>query len=76
MDSKRDKALSRLTPIEAIRAFLAGEFGIGDETAIVAAIRRDPRVTLTEDEVLEVLGDALEEGVDAETCLARLMAFG
>ena len=76
MNPKRHDALSRLAPIDAIHAFLAGDFGIGDETAIMTAIRRDPRVTLSNEEILDVLDGALEDGVNAETCLARLMAFG
>ncbi len=60
------------TPINAVTAWLDGDFGIGDEAARIAAIRNDPEVTLSDDEITDVILDAMEEGLDARTCLERL----
>lgn len=75
MNPERYEALRKLAPLDAARAFLEGAFGLGEEWAIVDAIRRDPRVTLDDEEILDVLEGAMEDEVDAETCMARLMAF-
>ena len=60
------------TPINAVTAWLDGDFGIGDEAAMIAVIRNDPKVTLSDDEITDVILDAMEEGLDARTCLERL----
>ena len=51
----RQARLAQLAPVDAARALLDGDFGIGDEPAICFALRRDPRVTLDDDAILDVL---------------------
>ena len=47
--------MKALTPIDAVRAWLDGDFGIGDEAAFVAAIRRDTRVSGSDDDIIDAV---------------------
>ena len=47
-NQERFEALRALTPIDAVQAWLDGDFGIEDQPALIAAIRKDPRVSLSE----------------------------
>ena len=71
-NKERFERLRALTPIDAVRAWLDGDFGIGDEPAMIAAIRRDTRVTLSDDDITDAVCDAMDEGLDASACLERL----
>ena len=71
-DRQRFEALRALSPIEAVRAWLDGEFSIGDEPALIEAIRKDTRVSLSDDDIIDAVLDAMDEGLDAESCLVRL----
>ena len=72
MNVERYESLRKLTPAEAVQAWLDGDFGIDDESAMIEAIRKDSRVTLSDEEIIDVVGEAIDEGLDAEQCLARL----
>lgn len=61
----RQARLAQLPPAEAARALLEGDFGFGDEPAICFALRRDPRVTLDDDAILDVFWALLDE-IDAD----------
>jgi hypothetical protein len=43
-DKKRFENLRSLSPVDAVRAWLDGDFGMGDEPALISAIRRDSRI--------------------------------
>ena len=61
-----------LSPMAAVQAWLDGEFGIGDEPALIASIRKDTGVTLSEDGIIDAMCDAIDDGLDAPACLERL----
>ena len=71
-NKERFERLRALTAIDSVRAWLGGDFGIGDEPAMIAAIRKDPRVTLSDDEIADAICAAMDEDLDAEACLQRL----
>jgi hypothetical protein len=71
-NKERFERLRRLTPIEAVQVWLAGEFGIGDEPALISAIRKDGGVGCSDEEIIEKMGDAMDEDLDAASCLLRL----
>jgi len=72
-DQKRFESLRKLAPVEAVKAWLEGSFGIGDEAALIEAIRKDNRVTRSDDEIIDFMADAmLEDASDAQHCLDRL----
>lgn len=71
-NSERSERLRALTPIEAVRAWLGGEFGIGDEPAMIAAIQKDARISRSDDEIADMICEAMDEELDAEACLERL----
>jgi len=71
-NKERFERLRALTPIDAVRAWLDGDFGIDDEPAMLAAIRRDARVAGSDDDITDAICDAMDEGLDASACLERL----
>ena len=75
-DKKRFERLSVLSPVDAVRAWLDGDFGIGDEPALISAIRRDPRIKISDDAIEEVLMNAIDDDLDSEACLKRLADRG
>ncbi|WP_420455888.1 hypothetical protein [Rubrivirga sp.] len=83
-DPARHARLAQLSPTDAARALLEGDFTIGDEPPLFFAIRRDERVTLDDDGIMDVFMDVLDEfgdedgfpsdHVDPEAFLDRLAA--
>jgi hypothetical protein len=71
-NKERSARLLALAPIDAVQAWLDGAFGIGDEPAMIAAIRMDARVVMSDHDIIDVMGDAMDENLDASTCLGRL----
>ena len=74
MNPKHFEVLRKLTPVAAVKAWMEGDFGIGDEAALIEAIRKDKRITRSDDEIIDFMADALmeEEASDAQQCLDRL----
>jgi hypothetical protein len=70
----RMEKLKKLSPFEAIQAWLDGDFGMDEEPALIFAIRKDDRITLSDDDIVEVILDAMEDNCDAATCLESLAA--
>ena len=58
--------------MDAVQAWLNGEFGIDEEPALIEAIRRDPRVIGSDDEIIDTFCAALDEGWDAQQTFERL----
>ncbi len=75
-NSKRFEDLRKLTPVAAAKAWLEGDFGVGDEAALIEAIRKDKRITRSDDEIIDFMTDALleDEAGEAQHCLDRLAA--
>ena len=71
-NKERFQKLRTLSPIAAVQAWLDGEFGIGDEPALIFSIRKDTRITISDEEITDAMSDAMEESVDAVACLERL----
>jgi hypothetical protein len=59
MDKERFEQLRNLSPVEAARAWLDGDFGIGDEPALIEAIRKDKRIKLSDDEIIDFFTEAM-----------------
>ena len=72
MDKGRFEQLRNLSPVEAARAWLDGDFGVGDEPALIEAIRRDNRIKLSDDEIIDFFAEAMEDDCDAQRCLDEL----
>lgn len=71
-DKGRFERLSALSPIEAVRAWLEGDFGIGDEPALISAIRKDSRIKISDDAIEDAIMEAMDEELEAEACFQRL----
>jgi len=63
-NKERFESLRALAPVDAVRAWLDGALGIGNEPAMIAAIRKDTRVSLSDDEIIDAVGDAMDEGLE------------
>ena len=70
--SWRFQSLRKLAPREAVQAWLNGEFGIDDEPALIEALRRDPRVIGSDDQIIDTFCNAMVEGWDAQRTFERL----
>ncbi len=68
----RRARLSRFAPEAAVRAWLDGDFGFDDEDVLCDAIRRDPDVTLTDDEIETVFMNVFERGARPDEAPAVL----
>lgn len=71
-NKQRFESLKNLAPIEAITVWLDGNFGIGDEPALISAIRKDTRISLSDDAIIDAVCDAMDEELSAQECLERL----
>lgn len=72
---ERMEKLKKLSPLEAVQAWLDGAFGIDEEPALIFAIRKDSRITLSDDDITEIILDAMmNDDCDAATCLESLAA--
>jgi hypothetical protein len=71
-DMKSSEELRALSPLDAIRAWLDGDFCIGDEPAMISAIRKDSRIKLSGEAIEDAILDATDEELDAEACFKRL----
>jgi hypothetical protein len=73
MNNTRFQRLRSLSPLEAARAWLTGEFGIYDEPAMIEAIRKDTRIKLSDAEIASFFFEALvDEAWDPQRCLDEL----
>ncbi len=69
---ERFERLRALAPIDAVQAWLDGDFGTGDEPALIEAIRKNTRVSLSDNDIIDTICDAMDDGLDASACLERL----
>lgn len=73
MDKQHFEHLKNLSPVDAARAWLDGEFGMDEEPAMIEAIRKDERIKLPDEEIVEFFSEALiEDDWDAQRCLDEL----
>lgn len=71
-DKQRSENLRSLAPLDAIQAWMDGGFGLGDESAMIEAIRKDKRVSFTDEEIEDIVFEAMDDGLDAPACLELL----
>lgn len=69
---QRYERLRSLKPIQAVEAWLTGDFGLGDEPALLEAIRKDLRVTLDDEMMLDAIAAAMDGGMSPDECLELL----
>ena len=48
---------------------------MGDEPALISAIRKDPRIKISDDAIEDAVMAAMDEGLDAEACFERLVGL-
>lgn len=69
---ERFESLRKLSPPEAVKAWVNFAFGIGDEPAMLEAIHKDPQISLTDREIEDVILKAMHAEWTPEKCLAEL----
>jgi len=81
-DAAADAKTSALRPeasssasLEAIASLLGGDCGMGQQLMLIAAIRREMRIDLSDVEIKDLICEAIEEGWTAEAALTRLVAL-
>lgn len=72
----RIQGLKTLSPLQAIEMWLSEHCGHGERASLVAAIQRDRRIALDDDEIAYVIQDAIHHGIDAAAVLDRLLNAG
>ncbi len=71
-NKERFARLQSLSPVAAVQAWLDGDFGVGDEPALIGAIRKDARVSLSDDAITDIISEAMDDGSGAPACLERM----
>lgn len=71
----RFEFLRGLSAVAAVQAWLEGDFGIGDEPALIFSIRKDARVVASDDDIFDAMCDAIDDGLDAPASLERLASL-
>lgn len=61
--------------LAAIAALLAADCGVGQQLMLIAAIRRETRIDLSDAEIKDLICEAIEEGWTPDATLARLVAL-
>ncbi|MFN9173476.1 MAG: hypothetical protein ACK58N_02895 [Synechocystis sp.] len=63
---ERFERLSSLSPVAAVQAWLDGDFGIGDEPALIQAIRKDKRIKLSDSQIIDVMADMMFDAAEGD----------
>lgn len=72
-DPEDYRRLQCLAPDAAIKAYIKGDFTIGEEAALMEVIQRGLRLPLKIDKIEEILMDCMEENVSVEISRQRLL---
>ncbi len=72
MTKERFQQLNAMSPLEGVSAWLNGNFGTGEGPALIQVMRKDRRITIPDDELIDILCDAATAGNDAQRCLEEL----
>jgi hypothetical protein len=65
--------LESLDALGAIKAWLAGDVGYGEENALMLAIRRDTGIDLSDSEIKEIFCEAIEDEREPMHVLQQLI---
>lgn len=75
-DPKNYLRLQSLSANDAIACYLAGDFTIGEESALVDAIQKGLSLPMKKDEIEDILLDCLDDEATVEECRNALIAGG
>ena len=71
-DPKNYERLKRLSPLAAVQVWIDGDFSIGEDPALLFAIRTGTNTKLSDSEITDLICDSIEAEEDAKTCLAKI----
>lgn len=72
-DKARFEQLRQKPADEAIFIWLDGDFTIGEEPALLEAIRRGLSISLDDGAVTEIICDCMDDDLSTEQCRERLL---
>ena len=72
-DPQNYARLQSLSADEAIKCFLEGAFGMGEDPALGHAIQKGLKIPLSIDRIIDVVSEAWDEGLTAEEVKNRLI---
>lgn len=73
LDQERFDRLRALSPTAAIAAWLEGDFGLGDTPAMISAMRKDPRISVSDAAIHGFMMNAMAKGWAVSSCLRWLV---
>ncbi len=65
-------AIRDMTPLQALQSWLDGKVGIEEEAALLEALHKDKQISLSDEEIIDCVFDAMESELGAKECLERL----
>lgn len=67
--------INRNASLEAVESLLSAGCGMGEQLLLIAALRRDSQIDLSDAEIKDLICEAIEEGWTPDDALARLVAL-
>jgi len=74
-DPKNYERLKTLSPLEAVKVWMDGDFTIDEDSALLVAIRAGTKTRLSDSEIIDLICDSIDNEDDAKTCLAKIQAI-
>jgi hypothetical protein len=75
-EQNRVESFKSLSALQAIEAWLCDDCRHGERNYLITAIQRDRRIELDDDEIVYVIQNAMENGIDAPTVFDHLLTVG
>jgi hypothetical protein len=71
-DPKNYERLKKLTPLQAVQTWMDGDFTIGEDEALLFAIRAGTKTQLSDEEIADLILECIEAEDDPKTCLQSI----
>jgi hypothetical protein len=72
---RRLERLRKLSALKAIETWMDAGFTIGEDDALLFAIRAGTRTKLSDAKITDLIWDCIDSEVDAQTCLSKIRAM-
>jgi hypothetical protein len=68
-DPENYERLKKLSPLEAIKTWMDGDFTIGEDDALLFAIRAGTKTQLSDEKIADLIFECIETEDDPKTCM-------
>ncbi len=72
VNQERFDRLRKLNPLQAVQAWINGDFGMDEEPALIEAFRKNPLIRWSDDEICDIMMAAMDEELTASQAFERL----